>query len=153
MAVTRKDVLVIAAVLAVALQPRLSLTSAPTLAKRFGLPSRHLEPVLQALVHDKILKGIRGPRGGYQIGREPSTITAEDILRSARRVDETEDVLKSSAISELVVEPALALAESIFYAALRQVTLSALIQEASLRADQSADMRIVAAAESAVSNS
>lgn len=153
MAVTRKDVLVIAAVLAVALQPRLSLTSAPTLAKRFGLPSRHLEPVLQALVHDKILKGIRGPRGGYQIGREPSTITAEDILRSARRVDETEDVLKSSAISELVVEPALALAESTFYAALRQVTLSALIQEASLRADQSADMRIVAAAESAVSNS
>ena len=30
------------------------------------LPPRHLEPVLQALVRHGILKGIRGPRGGYE---------------------------------------------------------------------------------------
>ncbi len=32
------------------------------------LPPRHLEPVLQALVHAGILKGVRGPRGGYRAG-------------------------------------------------------------------------------------
>ena len=136
MAMSRKDVLVIAAVLVVALHSRSGPISAGQVARRLGLPSRHLEPVLQALVHDNILKGIRGPRGGYRIAREPSTITMEDILRSARRVNETDDASEGSEIFELVVGPALELAESTFYASLRQITLSVLIQGASLHEGQ-----------------
>ncbi len=57
--------------------------SARALAARHKLPPRHLEPVLQALVRDGILKGIRGPHGGYALGRERKRISAEDIVRAA----------------------------------------------------------------------
>jgi len=35
--------------------------------------------VLQALVRHGILKGTRGPRGGYELAREQRRITADDI--------------------------------------------------------------------------
>ncbi len=39
---------------------------------RQGVPQRYLEQVMQRLVKSGILKGIRGPRGGYLLGRERS---------------------------------------------------------------------------------
>ena len=66
----RKGLLAIAAVVDVALQTDGRPISAKTLAARHGLPPRHLESVLQSLVRDGILKGIRGPRGGYELARE-----------------------------------------------------------------------------------
>ena len=45
--------------------------------------------MLQPLVRDGILKGIRGPRGGYtRAARPPGDITADDILRAARAPSE-----------------------------------------------------------------
>ena len=44
--------------------------AAKALAARHKLPPRHLETLLQALVHARILKGVRGPRGGYELARE-----------------------------------------------------------------------------------
>ena len=66
--------------------------SAKTLAARRRLPPRHLEPVLQALVQDGILKGIRGPHGGYALGRERNRITADDILRAAITAEDPGEV-------------------------------------------------------------
>src|SRR6516225_12191789 len=63
----RKAVLAVAAVIDVAMQEHGKPISAKTLAARHSLPPRHLEPVLQALVRCGILKGIRGPRGGYEL--------------------------------------------------------------------------------------
>ena len=80
---SRKGLLAIAAVIDVAINARARPVSAKALAARHRLPPRHLEPVLQALVRDGILKGIRGPHGGYELGRERSRITANDILRAA----------------------------------------------------------------------
>ena len=62
----RKGILAIAAVVDIALNDRDHPVSAKTLATRHGLPPRHLEPVLQALVREGILRGIRGPGGGYR---------------------------------------------------------------------------------------
>ena len=56
--------------------------SAKALAARHNLPPRHLETVLQALVRHGILKGVRGPRGGYELARERRRITAGDIVRA-----------------------------------------------------------------------
>ena len=78
-----KGLLAIAAVVDVALHGRGRPVSAKTLAARHALPARHLEPVLQALVRVGILKGIRGPRGGYELARERRRITADEILRAA----------------------------------------------------------------------
>ena len=85
---SRKAILAIVAVVDVALNARERPVSARALAARHNLPPRHLEPVLQALVRDGILKGIRGPHGGYELGRERKRISAEDILRAARQAED-----------------------------------------------------------------
>jgi DNA-binding IscR family transcriptional regulator len=69
--VSRKGIFAIATVIDVAVNPRNGPVSAKALAAWKRLPARHFEPVLQALVRSGILiKGIRGPRGGYAIGCE-----------------------------------------------------------------------------------
>src|SRR5918992_3502411 len=80
---SRKSLLAVAAVIDVALHGRERPVSAKALAARHSLPARHLEPVLQALVRQGVLKGIRGPRGGYELARERRRITAGDIVRVA----------------------------------------------------------------------
>ena len=57
--VPRKGLLAIAAVIDVAIHANSRPVSAKALAARHQLPPRHLEPVLQALVRDGILR-IRG---------------------------------------------------------------------------------------------
>src|SRR5205823_13177384 len=94
--------------------------SAKALAVRHDLPPRHLEPMLQALVHERILKGIRGPRGGYELDRDPAQITIDSVLRAARTVEEPD--LPPPAPSGMLMEvimPALAEAEEASSAALR----------------------------------
>src|SRR5438128_706888 len=79
----RKGILAIAAVLDIALHADGQPMAAKKLATRHRLPARHLEPVLQALVRKGVLKGVRGPRGGYALAREQRRISADDIVRAA----------------------------------------------------------------------
>ena len=131
MLLSRKGVLAIAAVIDVALHSRNRPVSAKTLAGRHGLPPRHLEPVLQALVNQGILRGVRGPRGGYELGREQRHISAEEILRAAGMVaDKTDPQLPGTALVRAVVLPALAQAERAFAAALSDLRLDGLVRRA-----------------------
>lgn len=41
---------------------------------------RHLEPILQILVKENILKGTKGPRGGYTLAREKRKISVDEIF-------------------------------------------------------------------------
>ena len=128
---SRKGVLAIAAVIDVALNGRGRPVAAKALASRHRLPPRHLEPVLQALVRHGILRGIRGPRGGYELAREQRRITADDILRAAGTVDEIDgEPLAESALLEKIVFPALAEAEQAFSAALARITVEELARSA-----------------------
>lgn len=128
---SRKCVLAIAAVIDVAMQARGHPISAKTLAARHGLPPRHLEPVLQALVRDRILKGIRGPRGGYELARERQQVTANDILRAAGSVEETvEPAPDGSELLNRVVLPALANAEQEFGVALSRINIEDMARSA-----------------------
>lgn len=90
--VPRKGLLAIAAVIDVAIHAGARPVSAKALAERHQLPPRHLEPVLQALVREGILKGIRGPHGGYELAREGSRISADDILRAAILAEDAEAI-------------------------------------------------------------
>src|SRR4051812_49575400 len=110
----RKGLLAIAAVVDVALNARERPVSARKLAARHDLPSRHLEPVLQALVHEGIFHGVRGPRGGYQLSRERKRISVADILRAAGSVENSETAMPKSRILGAIVLPALADAEKSF---------------------------------------
>ena len=122
----RKSLLAIAAVVNVALQKDGKRVSAKTLAARHGLPPRHLELVLQSLVQGGILKGVRGPYGGYELARERHSVTAQDILRAAS-VHETGEE-PSSEIVDKVVLPILSVAEREFAQALSRISLDDMVQ-------------------------
>jgi Rrf2 family protein len=79
---SRRSVLAIAAVVDISLHSRSTPVAAKALAARHKLPPRHLEPLLRGLVRAKILKGVRGPRGGY-VARERRRITVGEIVRAA----------------------------------------------------------------------
>ena len=135
----RKGLLAIAAVLDVALHGRGQPVSAKALAARHHLPARHLEPVLQALVRVGILKGIRGPRGGYALARERRRITADDILRAAGTIEDSgHSAVDGSALLSDVVVPALGQAEQAFAAALSRINVDDLVRRAEPHSDASA---------------
>jgi Rrf2 family transcriptional regulator, iron-sulfur cluster assembly transcription factor len=128
---SRKGLLAIAAVIDVALHHRGRPVSAKTLAVRHSLPARHLEPVLQALVRDGILRGIRGPRGGYELARDRKKITADDILRAAGTIeDDGEPGRAGSALLNEVVRPAVVQAERVFATALGRINIEDLVRRA-----------------------
>jgi len=127
----RKAILAIAAVIDIGLNAKGRPVSAKALAARHGLPPRHLEPVLQAFVREGILKGIRGPGGGYELAREATEISAEEILRAAGTVDESGEIAQStSALVTEVVSPAMAEAERAFATVLAQVSVADMVKRA-----------------------
>jgi Rrf2 family iron-sulfur cluster assembly transcriptional regulator len=127
----RKGVLAIAAVIDIAVHARGRPVAAKALAVRHRLPPRHLEPVLQALVRHGILKGVRGPRGGYELAREQNRISADEILRAAGTAeDASEPALNGSRLLNEVVTPALAHAEQTFSAALARINIEDMVRAA-----------------------
>ena len=105
---SRRSVLAIAAVVDVALHSRSAPVAAKALAARHKLPPRHLETLLQGLAHAKILKGVRGPRGGYELARERRRITVGEIVRTAMSLStaDPEDLGANSVLLERVIDPA-----------------------------------------------
>jgi len=126
----RKGLLAIAAVVDVALHGRDRPVSARNLAARHHLPTRYLEPVLQALVHAGIFSGVRGPRGGYQLARERKRVSVADILRAAGSVADEDDLPAGSRVLDLAVLPSLADAERAFASALSRLSLDDIVRRA-----------------------
>jgi Rrf2 family protein len=129
---SRRSLLAIAAVTDIALHARPMPVSAKALAARHNLPPRYLEPVLQALVRQGILKGVRGPRGGYELARERRRITAGDIVRIAMLAleDEGSAPIPESRLAEAVVAPLVQQGTEAFLAQLDTVTVEDLCQKA-----------------------
>ena len=61
------------------------------IAKCQHVPHRYLEQVMQRLVHAGLLRGVRGPRGGYLLGKERRRITLGDIARVVNAMDNADD--------------------------------------------------------------
>jgi Rrf2 family iron-sulfur cluster assembly transcriptional regulator len=102
----RRCTLAIAAVIDIAIHARPTPVAAKALAARHNLPPRHLESLLQSLVRADILKGVRGPKGGYELARERRRISAGEIVRAALAEpadDGSED--DNSKLATLVVNP------------------------------------------------
>ncbi|MEN3929695.1 Rrf2 family transcriptional regulator [Microvirga sp. W0021] len=105
MLLSRRSLLAVAAVVDIALHARPTPVSAKSLAARHDLPPRHLETMLQALVHAGLLKGVRGPRGGYELARERRKITAGDIVRAAMKAINDDEPEPQSRLVEVVIGP------------------------------------------------
>lgn len=142
---SEKSLLAVAAIVDIAIHSRGQPVAAKALAERHNLPPRHLEPVLQALVHAGILKGVRGPRGGYELARERRRISVAEIARVAETTG-AENAAHIPVLVEKVVQPAVASAEQSFEVALSAVSIDELCREAEklglAKAISSADFNI-----------
>lgn len=66
---------------------RAATVSAADIAERLGLARRGMEPLLQALSRGGLLESVRGPRGGYRLGRPRRDIRLADIVAVATAED------------------------------------------------------------------
>lgn len=128
---SRRSMLGIAAVVDIAHHARPAPVAAKALAGRHALPPRHLETLLQALVRHGILKGVRGPRGGYELAKERRRITAGDIVRAAMTAAALDDEPSpSSRLVDQVIGPAVTRASDAFLTELDRITVDDLVRDA-----------------------
>ncbi len=127
----KKMLYALEAVVDIAFNARPDPVQSKEITQRQGIPQRYLEQVMQQLVHAGILKGVRGPRGGYRLARERRRITAGDIVRVIADADtEGEAEIFSSEIGRKVVGPLWMEAQSALLKQLDQVTLEDLCRQA-----------------------
>ena len=129
---SRRSVLAIAAVVDVALHSQSAPVGAKALAARHKLRPRHLETLLQGLVNAKILKGVRGPRGGYELARDRRRITVGEIVRTAMSLSTIDpDALDAnSALLKRVIDPAVRKAGETLLANLDAITVGQMCETA-----------------------
>lgn len=129
---SRRSLLAIAAVVDVALHARPAPVAAKALSARHDLPPRHLETLLQDLVRAGVLKGVRGPRGGYELARERRRITAGDVVRAVSSESGEAPAQVSRLVSD-VIEPSVKRASEAFLGVLDGITIEDLCAEAAKR--------------------
>ena len=84
---------------------RTSTVSAADIAERAGLARRGIEPLLQNLSRSGLLESIRGPRGGYRLGRPRRDIHLDDVIRTALCEDHPAEDGPKGDLLEKVVSP------------------------------------------------
>src|SRR6187549_764818 len=57
-------------------------TSAREIAEEYGIPLELMAKVLQRLVRSGLLVSTQGTRGGYTLGRVPSSISVADVIQA-----------------------------------------------------------------------
>jgi Rrf2 family protein len=127
---SRRCLLAVAAVVDIALHARPAPVAAKALAARHNLPPRHLETLLQALVRANILKGVRGPRGGYELARERRRISMGEIVRATLNEADGSEFGPESRLMLEVIEPLATQASQQFLVALEAVSVADLCKNA-----------------------
>ena len=127
---SRRALLAVAAVVDIAIHARPVPVAAKALAARHNLPPRHLETLLQSLVRANILRGVRGPKGGYELARERRRINVGEIVRAALSdPDEDMRLAGKSALVDSVVAPLIERASSELIALLDSTTVEDLCRQ------------------------
>lgn len=67
------------------------------IASRQDISEKYLESILKVLVAEKLLRGLRGKGGGYQLTRSPEEYTVGEILELTEGTLATVACLKSNA--------------------------------------------------------
>jgi len=88
---TRRTMHALEAVVDIAFHARPDPVQSKDIAARQGVPQRYLEQVMQHLVRNGVLKGVRGPRGGYTLARERRRITVGEVVRIVSELDADAD--------------------------------------------------------------
>lgn len=103
---SKKTLLALEAVLDVAVNARPNPVQSKDITRRQGIPQRYLEQVMQQLVHAGVLKGVRGPKGGYRLALERRRISVGDIVRIVGEMEIADEPRETpSTLGEKVIGP------------------------------------------------
>jgi len=128
---SRKTLLALEAVIDIAYSARPEPVQAKEITARQGVPQRYLEQVMQQLVRAGILKGVRGPRGGYRLARERRRISVGDVVRIAMSLDENEENFDGgSELGRRVVVPLVATLQEEVMQKLDQISIEEVCKRA-----------------------
>lgn len=108
---------------------RSGVVSGTDIAERGDMLRRGIEPVLQALSRAGLLSSVRGPKGGYRLGRPARTITLNEIVETVTedRASVAED---GNLLRTKVLEPFWSAMDTDIAEKMRAVTLERLLQDA-----------------------
>ena len=118
----------IEAVLYIAYNAASGTISSRDIAARQGMPARYLEGLMQRLVRAGILRGIRGPKGGYVLAKERRRISVADIC--AALSEEGAENYKTTALGKNIVLPIWENAYNAWISALKEVNFAELCEQA-----------------------
>ena len=139
---SRKTRLALEAVVDVAYNARPDPVQSKDITKRQGIPQRYLEQVMQHLVHAGILKGVRGPRGGYRLARERRRITLGEVVRVVDAMDDNDpEPANCSPLGEQVVRPIMEDMQQEVMRRLDEITIEDLCRQAQAKGIQIAHRR------------
>ncbi len=102
------------------------------IAHRQNLPPRYLEQLMQKLVRGGVLRGVRGPHGGYLLARERRRITVGDICDMLSDDKDEQDMngYAATPLGTNVVMPVWETARAQMMDHLKQVNLAELCEQA-----------------------
>ena len=129
---SRKTLLALEAVIDIAFNARPEPVQAKEITARQGVPQRYLEQVMQQLVRAGVLKGVRGPRGGYRLARERRRISVGDVVRVAESIEdgEEEKIRPRSELGVRIVAPLILTLQDDIMAQLDAISIEDLCQRA-----------------------
>lgn len=130
---SRKTLLALEAVIDIAFNARPEPVQAREITARQGVPQRYLEQVMQQLVRAGVLKGVRGPKGGYRLARERRRISVGDVVRVAESLEDPNAEDSPEPRSELgarIVAPLIKSLTDELMARLDAITIEDLCQQA-----------------------
>jgi Rrf2 family iron-sulfur cluster assembly transcriptional regulator len=129
--ISKKALLALEAVVDIAFHARPEPVQSREITERQGIPQRYLEQVMQHLVRAGILRGVRGPRGGYRLARERRRISVGEIVRTVGALEGPEDNPdQGSDIGHKVVRPMIKRIEDNVMAKLDAITIEDLCKQA-----------------------
>lgn len=82
------------AVLYIACHAAVRPISSKEICTKHGFTARYLEPIMQQLVHTGILRGVRGPKGGYFLARERRKIPVGEIFLLIAQLEQASEKQK-----------------------------------------------------------
>jgi Rrf2 family protein len=109
---------------------RTSTVSAADIAERAGLARRGIEPLLQTLSRSGLLESVRGPRGGYRLGRPRRDIHIDEVMRTALSDDAATEDGPHGDLLDKVVDPLWSELDREFAKRLNGVTVEDLVRRA-----------------------
>lgn len=125
---SKKIFYAIEAVLYIAYNAKAGPIAGSDVAEAQKLPTRYLEPIMQKLVRAGILRGVRGPAGGYVLERERRRISLADIYDVIN--DDAALPKSATALGEQVLNPTASELVRHWKEALTDVTIATLCEKA-----------------------